>query len=141
MATNLLIKHLGKSVSSHVYIDFCAGAGGPTPRIAHELNKYLAAQAAAASDAGKKDYQPVNFLLTDLFPNPTSWEKAAARTPRVSFERNPVDASDVPKELIERYKKQGKKIFRLFNLAFHHFDDPLAKRILKNTLETSDGFA
>lgn len=32
-------------------------------------------------------------------------------------------------------------MFRLFNLAFHHFDDPLAKAILKNTLETSDGFA
>jgi hypothetical protein len=37
--------------------------------------------------------------------------------------------------------RRGTRPFRLFNLAFHHFEDPLAKAILKNTLETSDGFA
>ncbi|KAK5704962.1 hypothetical protein LTR97_002076 [Elasticomyces elasticus] len=33
------------------------------------------------------------------------------------------------------------KMFRLFCLSFHHFDDPTARRVLKSTLETSDAFA
>jgi len=32
-------------------------------------------------------------------------------------------------------------IFRLFCLAFHHFDDQLARKVLQSTLDTSDGFA
>jgi hypothetical protein len=34
-----------------------------------------------------------------------------------------------------------KRIFRLFNLSFHHFDDESAIKLLKNTMETSDGVA
>lgn len=48
-----------------------------------------------------------------------------------------VDAGDAPRELGQG---QGKKVFRLFNLAFHHFDDELGRRILRNTLQTSEGF-
>jgi hypothetical protein len=29
----------------------------------------------------------------------------------------------------------------LFNLSFHHFDDQSATKLLKNTMETSDGIA
>ena len=32
-------------------------------------------------------------------------------------------------------------VFRLFSLAFHHFDDELAIKILEDTLKTSKGFA
>jgi len=35
---------------------------------------------------------------------------------------------------------KGKKVMRLFSLAFHHFDDDLAGKVLENTIETSDGF-
>ena len=35
----------------------------------------------------------------------------------------------------------GTKIFRLFSLSFHHFPDDLAARVLRSSLETSDGFA
>ena len=35
---------------------------------------------------------------------------------------------------------KGQKIMRLFSLAFHHFDDDLAAKVLQNTIETSDGF-
>jgi hypothetical protein len=49
----------------------------------------------------------------------------------------PVDAANAPTDLI---RHDGKKLFRLFFLAFHHFDDPLARDILRNTIETADGF-
>lgn len=35
----------------------------------------------------------------------------------------------------------GRKIFRLFSLSFHHFDDVLAAKVLRSSLETADGFA
>ena len=34
-----------------------------------------------------------------------------------------------------------RKVFRLFCLSFHHFDDAMARKVLKSTLDTSDAFA
>jgi len=39
------------------------------------------------------------------------------------------------------YASNGHKVFRIFCLSFHHFDDEAARRVLKSTLETSDAFA
>ncbi|KAK0321631.1 hypothetical protein LTR82_007599 [Friedmanniomyces endolithicus] len=39
------------------------------------------------------------------------------------------------------YSSNGSKVFRIFCLSFHHFDDEAARRVLKSTLETSDAFA
>jgi hypothetical protein len=36
------------------------------------------------------------------------------------------------------YQHDGRKVLRTFCLAFHHFDDEGAVRVLKSTLETSD---
>jgi hypothetical protein len=83
----------------------------------------------------------VKFVLTDLHPHPDDWAIAARESPNISYEPGSVDAANVPPELVGRYKNEGKKVMRLFSLAFHHFDDPLAKAILKNTVETSDAFA
>lgn len=33
------------------------------------------------------------------------------------------------------------KVFRLYCLSFHHFDDKMAKKVLQSTMETADGFA
>jgi hypothetical protein len=55
----------------------------------------------------------------------------------LTFIAKSVDATNAPNDLID---DNGKKVFRLFNLAFHHFEDPLGKAILKNTMETADGF-
>ena len=55
-----------------------------------------------------------------------------------------VDATNAPRDLLDRaglWEGQDKKVMRLFSLAFHHFDDELAGNILKNTVETADGFA
>ncbi|KAK3682411.1 hypothetical protein B0T22DRAFT_282777 [Podospora appendiculata] len=159
LVAKVLSSHLASSIRNYVFIDFCAGAGGPTPSIEKHLNQTLNsspstdpphgtfAQVAAAAAASDSDLaspppqpSPVQFVLTDLHPHVADWKSAAAASPNISYVASSVDAAAVPADLVGSYKRQGKKVFRLFNLAFHHFDDPLAKAILKNTVETSDGF-
>ncbi|KAL6875214.1 hypothetical protein J3F83DRAFT_552689 [Trichoderma novae-zelandiae] len=129
IAASTLIHELGRSLSSYTFIDFCAGAGGPTPAIQRAINSQLSAQ-------GKP---PVDFVLTDLHPNVAAWEDVVGRDPRITYERESVDASNAPRHVVER--RDGKRVMRLFNLSFHHFDDALAKSILKDTVDTSHGFA
>ncbi|EMR62525.1 hypothetical protein UCREL1_10542 [Eutypa lata UCREL1] len=181
--------------AKYTYIDFCAGAGGPTPDIERALNERLLVRqngssatssngsstssrapssvnggsgggpsyAAVASTestlddsrgkAGKKASRKgkggkeetgedgaARFVLTDLHPHAAEWAAACKRSENLSYIADPVDASDAPADLIARYTAPGKKVFRLYNLAFHHFDDGLARAMLRNTIETSDGF-
>ncbi|ORY57577.1 uncharacterized protein BCR38DRAFT_449536 [Pseudomassariella vexata] len=153
LVANLLQRNLGPAVSNYTYIDFCAGAGGPTPFIERALNRYLKSSttqngAASNESNGAKSYaaviangsSAVDFVLTDLHPHVESWERAAKKSAYITYEAESVDAANAPPELVGRYKDKGQKVFRLFNLAFHHFDDGLARAILKNTVETSDGF-
>ncbi|KAB5566366.1 hypothetical protein GE09DRAFT_733459 [Coniochaeta sp. 2T2.1] len=167
LAARVLASELSSRVRSYVYIDFCAGAGGPTPSIEKHLNgslssspsscsppspskrkdKSYAAVAAApvngvsSQNSDAHEDEAVKFVLTDLHPHPDDWAIAARESPNITYESGSVDAANVPPELVGRYKREGKKVMRLFSLAFHHFDDPLAKAILKNTVETSDAFA
>ncbi|KAK8044622.1 hypothetical protein PG993_004646 [Apiospora rasikravindrae] len=172
-----------RNVSRYTYIDFCAGAGGPTPVIEKALNASLAKQQketenggggsggapdshsdpksshsyanVASTSAGKQSSSstgdsddsttiaPVNFVMTDLHPHPKAWAASASKSQNLTYEPESVDASNAPAALIDRYRQADKNqpgglIFRLFNLAFHHFDDGLARAILKNTVETSD---
>ncbi len=76
-------------------------------------------------------------MLTDLHPHIPDWTEASKQSENLTFIGEPVDATNAPACLIG---KDGKKIFRLYNLAFHHFEDDLGSAILKNTLETADGF-
>ncbi|KAK4162850.1 hypothetical protein QBC43DRAFT_345498 [Cladorrhinum sp. PSN259] len=142
IVARLLSKNLPHHPSSYVFIDFCAGAGGPTPQIEKHLNSSLTSQqnnhkhnvsyaeAAAAPP-------PCKFILTDLHPHTELWEQFSKESPNLGYVPTSVDASSAPSSLTHQ---EGKKVFRLFNLAFHHFDDSLARKILKNTVETSDGF-
>lgn len=86
-----------------------------------------------------EDEPPVEFILTDLHPNVTAWDKVAKKFPQITFERESVDASKAPKHLVQR--PDGKKVMRLFNLSFHHFDDALARDILRDTVQAGQGFA
>lgn len=145
LAATVLYRQLGRTTSDHTFIDFAAGSGGPTPFIERSVNRRL--RAAALPE--------VDFVLTDLHPNPAAWARVAAKSDHIRYESNPVNAAAADAALLARLvdrgpqhglrrrtEKDGKpKTFRLFNLAFHHFDDPLASAIMKNTLETSDGFA
>ncbi|KAI0441430.1 hypothetical protein F4803DRAFT_418001 [Xylaria telfairii] len=174
LVANILRRELGASVSAYTYIDFCAGAGGPTPYIERALNEQLSTTHSSPSPASS-DNKPassssassyaavaargsaqsrghpasvptgdqggaVKFILTDLHPHVESWEKAARHSPHLTYVPTPVDAAAAPPDLIIQNKMGGKGVFRLFNLAFHHFDDDLARAILKNTVSTSDGF-
>ncbi|KAI8950303.1 hypothetical protein F4801DRAFT_355721 [Xylaria longipes] len=168
LAASILRRELGASVSSYTYIDFCAGAGGPTPYIEQALNQQLDATRSGSSDDGPSSSssasssyaavasqspaqnrghardrnrgEAVKFVLTDLHPHVESWEQAARKSPHLTYVSTPVDAAAAPPDLIIQNKTHGKGVFRLFNLAFHHFDDDLARAILKNTVSTSDGF-
>ncbi|KAK3349108.1 hypothetical protein B0T25DRAFT_632675 [Lasiosphaeria hispida] len=163
LVAHILSTNLATTVRDYVFIDFCAGGGGPTPSIEKHLNQTISttpptatittngtghspspahddSSYAAVAAAPPPPAQPVRFILTDLHPHVDAWKKAALLSPNLSFVRTSVDAAHAPGDLVGGYKAEGKKVFRLFNLAFHHFDDPLARAILKNTVETSDGF-
>ncbi|KAK3071812.1 hypothetical protein LTR53_007983 [Teratosphaeriaceae sp. CCFEE 6253] len=127
-------------------IDFCSGGGGPVPYIEKLVN-----------DGRKREgKRPIPFRLSDLYPNLNAWMQHAALSENLSFVPQPVDASNPPLSVIsatpstnqrtaaakhDHATTSGGKVCRLFCLAFHHFDDATARRVLKSTLETSDAFA
>lgn len=124
---------LGARTQSYTYVDFCAGAGGPTPFIEAELNARLAADGA---DTG------VDFVLTDIAPHLSAWAAAAKKSPHLHYVARSVDAANAPTDLLHGVAtSDARPPFRLFSLAFHHFDDALGAQILRNTLDTSAGIA
>ncbi|CAK7564241.1 MAG: hypothetical protein SEPTF4163_002128 [Sporothrix epigloea] len=133
------------SASRWYMVDFCAGGGGPTPSIERILNSRVDPRAQPSKTARAA---PTQFVLTDLHPHVADWALAAAASPNVRYAAQPVDASAADPQAIlqEAFGSAGgsvapdARVCRLFSLAFHHFDDPLARKILKNTVETSDGF-
>ncbi|RDA92892.1 hypothetical protein CP533_3866 [Ophiocordyceps camponoti-saundersi (nom. inval.)] len=128
VAASVLVKEFGNDLTSYTLVDFCAGGGGPTPTIEQAVNRYLR----------EKSLSPVDFILTDLHPNHAAWEEVTRGKAQLSYESSSVDASRVPAHLVRR--QDGKQVLRLFNLAFHHFDDDLARRILRDTMEKNQGF-
>ncbi len=159
---------LGPSnLQKYTFVDFCAGAGGPTPYIEREVNRTYkqtkAEQTQLHNQLGQNGHSSrqdeddgengggVDFVLTDIHPHIAAWSQAAKRSDNILYVSSSVDAANAPKDLLALAgapsygntvrKEKNRKIFRLFNLAFHHFDDELAIEILQNTLETSDGFA
>ncbi|KAJ9615804.1 hypothetical protein H2200_001881 [Cladophialophora chaetospira] len=133
LVSRVLSNVLGSRISDYVYVDFASGAGGPTPYIESHLNEELR--------AAKKE--EVKFVLTDISPHTAAWEVAAKNSKNVSFVPQSIDATDAPSSetlLKDVPGVKDKKIMRLFSLAFHHFDDDLAAKVLENTIETSDGF-
>ncbi|KAF7531333.1 hypothetical protein G7054_g8964 [Neopestalotiopsis clavispora] len=129
LVARILQRSLGSQVSQYTFIDFCAGA--------------------AAYAVYRKGSECLPVKLVAVFGPAAALDHGcrledhaliAAASKHVTYVPFPVDASDAPEGLIEKYKSRGRRVFRLFNLAFHHFDDPLARAILRNTVETSDGF-
>jgi hypothetical protein len=158
LVAGVLHRALGSSVTQYTYVDFCAGAGGPTPFIEKDLNAQLSsispsslyttsANIASKGNAVLVPRSPrtaeaapggaVKFVLTDLHPHIPDWTEFAKRSKNLSFVSEPVDAANAPASL---NGTDGRKIFRLYNLAFHHFEDKLGLDILRNTIETADGF-
>ncbi|MCJ1389405.1 hypothetical protein MMC18_002262 [Xylographa bjoerkii] len=139
---------LGKRISDYTFVDFCAGAGGPTPYIEKDLNARLGFTKPPSETSyanGNTVSLPVNFVLTDIAPHIEAWKEAQLGSPTESLQYidYPIDAANAPRNFLSPVTRKGQsqKVFRLFFLAFHHFDDPLATQILENSIETSDGFA
>lgn len=117
-------EHL-EDLSSYTILDICAGAGGPTPVLESEINKKLES----------KGKEPVQFILSDLFPHHEEWRQISKKQQNVAYIENPVDARAAP-----RVAAKSKKECRIFNICFHHFGDEDAAGILKNVIETADAF-
>ena len=148
---------LGNQISEYTYVDFCAGAGGPTPYFEADLNAQLASnhkqshddESLQSKDHVDKDstesYRPVDFVLTDIAPHISAWNAAAQKSPHLHYVSKSIDAANAPTDMLDSLglasRPAGQKVVRLFSLAFHHFPDPLARSILENTLKTSSGFA
>lgn len=92
-------------------VDLCSGGGGPSAVLADELAK-----------RGRR----VTITLTDLYPNLDALRDAAARAGgALSVRETPVDAGDVPDDLVG--------IRTIWN-AFHHFPPELARRVLTDAV-------
>ncbi|KAF2190827.1 hypothetical protein K469DRAFT_393475 [Zopfia rhizophila CBS 207.26] len=132
--------------SKLLVVDFCAGGGGPTPTFERLIN----------AKRRNKGLAPIDFYMSDLYPNLGAWDALTQKSANLRSIRHPVDAAKPPAVLVSRntefhvrcveghqrpQRHSFARIFRLFNLSFHHFDDEKAKQILRSTLEESDGFA
>jgi hypothetical protein len=128
LAAELLASRI-EDVEDLVVVDFGSGGGGPIPQIAHIVN-------ASRKENG---LSVVPFLMTDLAPHIEAWKTAVKEYPDsgLGYLNQSVDAANPPESLISQ---DGRNIFRVFCLAFHHFDDELAKKIMHSTLETANGF-
>lgn len=171
LVAHTLFHVLSARVTDYTYVDFCAGAGGPTPFIERDLNASLSTRNPTRTDANKgastavpstpvastavangstssnladgraveeggRASEAVKFILTDISPHIPDWTEAAKKSQNLTFIPRSVDATNAPADLVEG----NGKIFRLFNLAFHHFDDSLGGDIVRNTADTADGF-
>ncbi len=102
-----IVRRVLEDTGSRRIVDLCSGGSGPLLL----LMKDLAAE-------GFK----VTALLTDLYPNVAAFaEIAAASGGLIAFERDPVDARDVPPRLTG--------LRTIFN-GFHHFRPDAARAVL-----------
>jgi hypothetical protein len=123
-ACDLLLDNI-PNAQEFTFIDSCAGGGGPIPIMEASLNTKLKAQG----------FGPVQFVLTDLYPSLEKWKDMAKRSVNISYIATPVDATKARK-----LAEPGKKECRIFNLCFHHFDDPAAETVLRSAVESADAF-
>lgn len=168
IVAKILADELGDHVGDYVFVDYCAGGGGPTPFVERYINNRRRARPSgdehdddsptttattnnvAANNSNKnKQHEPVHFILTDLHPHIPNWTLAAAASPQMHFSPHSVDAAASPANLLATIEPplplahllSPPKTFRTFNLAFHHLPTPLATAVLHDTLRTSSGFA
>ncbi|KAF1975485.1 hypothetical protein BU23DRAFT_588496 [Bimuria novae-zelandiae CBS 107.79] len=109
-ACDVMLEHI-PNLPSFDIIDPCAGAGGPIPFLEPALNRKLRDGGAA----------PVRFVMSDLWPSLERWAAISHRSEHIT-------------------RKPGKKECRIYNLCFHHFDDPDAQLVLRSAIESSDTF-
>lgn len=147
LVSRVLLRLLGSELEDCVFVDYCAGAGGPTPWIEKDFNNLLSGRGREAE-----------FVLSDISPHPRAWKQLAAESPHIHLLRNSVDATRPKLPLLDSGALvvsslassqvadvlRKRKTFGLFFLAFHHFPDDQARSVLRAALDQagdSDGFA
>ncbi|KAI1404842.1 hypothetical protein F4819DRAFT_494623 [Hypoxylon fuscum] len=123
-ACDVMLDHI-PDLSAYTLVDPCAGGGGPIPILEPALNRKLR----------ERGRDPVRFVLSDLWPSLERWASIAKRSENIRYIAEPRDATKVG-----RLAEPGKKECRLYNLCFHHFDDPAAELVLRSAVESSDAF-
>ena len=108
---NRLKKALLKSRAERV-IDLCSGSGGPWISMNQEI----------------QETKVTEILLTDIHPNIQA--TSAATAPRIRYERDPLDARNIPSTLTG---------FRTLFTSFHHFPPQKAEAILKDAVRSRQG--
>jgi len=100
-------------------VDLCSGGGGPVLR----ARRLIAARAPFDDD--------VTVTLTDLYPNLPAFDAASASDVRVHARRTPVDATNVPDDLVG--------VRTMWN-ALHHLRPELARRVVEDAARKRQPF-
>jgi hypothetical protein len=112
-----LIQRVLRVTQSNCIVDLCSGGGGPWFTLAHRLETV--------------SEEPLQILLTDLYPSETALQITAHYAPHhIQYVAKSVDATQVPRELTG---------FRTLFTAFHHFPPQIAQAILQNTVDNRQG--
>jgi hypothetical protein len=114
--TPLILEGFKQTNASRI-IDLCSGGGGAIEQIHENLVKQSGTE--------------VKIILTDKYPNTSTYEFIAAKTnDTISFSESPVDAARVPENL------DG---FRTIFSGFHHFGKDYAKSVLRDAVSAKAG--
>lgn len=125
IVAKILADELGDHVGDYVFVDYCAGGGGPAPFIEQYLNSPRSTQQKEDGDKTAADdtttngsngvvtrsksnksndtppkSKPVHFVLTDLHPHIPNWSLAAAASPQIHYAPRSIDASASPPDLL-----------------------------------------
>jgi hypothetical protein len=112
----LIFQAIGDCNAERV-VDLCSGGGGPW--LSPGWRSALAERV------------PLSVALTDKFPSSVLSARLGAY-PYLSCVNTPVDAAEVPEQL---------KGFRTIFCSFHHFTDDFALSVLRDAVESGEGFA
>lgn len=105
--------------SSRRVIDLCSGSGGAIENISFSIHE--------------KYKQRIEFVLTDIVPRNKTWHYLSKqKTSSITYEPDPVDASNVPDHL---------KGFRTIFSGIHHFDEAGVQKIIRSTTAAGEGIA
>jgi hypothetical protein len=111
------LRHAIEQSQTRRVVDLCSGGGGPWL----QLYRYF----------DQKSTQPLEILLTDLYPNLLGMRAAAQRSyGQIHFVETPVDATQLGPEL------DG---FRTLFTSFHHFPPHVARAMLHDAVRQAQG--
>ena len=117
-------------------LDCCSGSCGPSTIINYHLNQYQNKKKSeihnddaptSSSNSETMDDPDTITILTDLYPQISSWKVFASKSKTILYSPDPVDATNIDQSKINRILEENKvevngtmKARSIFG-AFHHF--------------------